>query len=104
MFRYCADAESRHMRKHLSVGIALDKMDWNSQIAQTREGFARHWTGDHITADHQQLDVCLRNLVEDGLKRGKIAVNIIDCSNMHNKSFERRQSYNGRTAAHSPPS
>jgi hypothetical protein len=75
------------VRQHLTVGIALDKMDWNSEVEQTSECLTRHWTCNHIAADYELVYICLSNIVEYGLKSWKVAVNIIDCSNTHNRPF-----------------
>src|SRR4029079_4618042 len=87
----CACINSIHFCKHLTVGIALDIVDRDRKVAQTSECFARHWTYDHITSDHELINVYLSDILQDCLKSGKVAVNVVECSNTHDRPFWRRQ-------------
>src|SRR3989442_9926737 len=76
-----------HLCKHLTVAIALDKLYWNIQVQQTRECFTWHRAQNHIAPDHYMVYLCLTNILEYSLKCGEVAINIIDCSDPHNRPF-----------------
>jgi hypothetical protein len=71
------------LSKHLTVAIALDKLDGDREIQQTRECFAWHRTGNNIASNHDLVYLRLANVLEHGLMRREAPMNIIECSETH---------------------
>ena len=82
-FWHCARVDASALCHHLTVGIALDKLDPKMKIQQASERFTRHGAGDHIAPDHDIVNFGRCNISEYGLKCWKVPVDIIDCGNTH---------------------
>src|SRR5258708_6901037 len=54
-------------------------------MQQIRECFTWHRTRKHIAPDHYIVYFCLANLLEHGLQGGEVTVNIVDCSDSHER-------------------
>src|SRR5437660_11702418 len=93
LFRDGACFRAFHPCKHLTVAVALDELHWNVEVQQTRDCFTWHRSGKHIAADHQMICFCLTNILEDSLKCGEVRMNIIDCSDPHNRQSHLSSSY-----------
>ena len=90
-----------HPFKHLTVAIALDKLDWNTELQQACKCLTWHRARKHIASDHYMFYPCLTNIMQDSLKCGEVAVNIIDCSDPHNRPCSlSREMISRRTCDH----
>ena len=85
LFRDGACFRASHPCKHLTVAIALDELDWNVEVQQTRDCFPWHRARKHIAPDYYMVYFCLTNILEYSLKCGEVRMNIIDCSDPHNR-------------------
>ena len=85
LFRDLAGLRPSHLRKHDTVAIASDELHWDVEVEQTRQRFTGHRARKHIAADDDVVDVCLTDILEYSLERGKVRMNIVDCSDPHRK-------------------
>jgi len=59
------------------VAVALDELHRKVQVQQTRVLSHR--------PDHHIVYSCLPNILEYGLERGEVAMNVIDCGDPHDR-------------------
>lgn len=83
LLRDFGDLHACPHRKHHTVAIALDELDWKLQVQQQRERLPRHRARKHVASDEDLVDIRLADLFEHGLQRGEVPVNIVDCSDLH---------------------
>jgi len=72
--------------KHLSIAIPLDELNRDVEVEQTRERFPRHRTQNNIASNDDMGYSFLANLMEDSLECGKIAMEVIEDGDTHNRS------------------
>jgi hypothetical protein len=72
-----------HLRKHLAVAVPVKELPRNIEAQQTRDCFDRHGTWKHIATDNYKIHFFFMYILEHRLKRGKVSMNIIDCSDSH---------------------
>src|SRR4051812_39829784 len=85
LLRDVARLRASHLRKHNTIAVALNELHWKVQVQQTRDRFIRHRAGKHIASDHYLIYFRLTNILEYSLKRGKVRMNIVNCSDPHNR-------------------
>ena len=88
-----ARLRASHLCKHHTIAVALDELHGNVEIPQTRDRFIWHRAGKHIAPDHYLIYFCLTNILEYSLECGEVRVNIVNCSDPHNRtsSIERNR-------------
>src|SRR5258708_27523241 len=85
LLRHLANILASHLRKHCAVAIATDKLNRDVEVQQELERFTRHWPRKYVAAHHHLIHSRQPNIPEHSLKRGEIAVDIINCRNAHNR-------------------
>ena len=63
--------------------IALDESRWNVDVEETRNSLARHWPGDDVTTNDDEVDRGAFNVPKHGVKRGQVAVDVVDRRDPH---------------------
>src|SRR6267378_8483501 len=87
LFWDLARLRARHLCTHHTIAVALNELRGNVEVAQTRECFTRHRAGEYIAPDYDVVYFCLANILEYSLESGEVCVNIVDCSDPHDRSF-----------------
>ncbi len=85
LFRNGDSFRACHLRNDLAVAVAFDKLYWNIEVQQTRECLTRHWAQNYIAPNDYMVYVRLANVSEYSLERGQVSMNIIECSNPHDR-------------------
>lgn len=80
-------SHTRPLCKHRSIAIAVDELDWNIEVQQTREALTRHRARNHVAPDDYLVYFCSANILKHSLECGEVAMNIIDCSDTHEGPF-----------------
>jgi hypothetical protein len=83
LFRHRSRGEARHFRKHSHLTITLDEVHGNVEVEKTREGFAKHWAGHHVTPHDDAIYPGLSNSAEYGLQGRQVPVNIVERGDSH---------------------
>src|SRR5580704_2870665 len=75
--------DAHHLRKHLPVAVAAEELHGNVQVQQIPDGFLRHRPRKHVPPDHNLVNCRLANILEHGLKCGKVRMKVINRSDPH---------------------
>jgi hypothetical protein len=76
---------ARHLFEYRDLAVSIDKLHGNAEVQQTRERFTRQWPRNHIASNYNEAHFSLTNLLKYNLQRRKIAVNIVDCCDPHDR-------------------
>src|ERR1700733_8529238 len=76
---------ARHLFEYRDLAVAVDKLHGNADVQQTRERFTRQRPRNHIAPNYNEAHFSLTNLLNYSLQRRKIAVNIVDCCDPHDR-------------------
>jgi hypothetical protein len=71
------------LREHLSLAVPLNELHRDLGGQQVLERLARHRPEDGITADDDQIDRGGVHVLQDGLERGKVTVNVVESRYPH---------------------
>ena len=74
-----------HLGQHRQLAIAVDEMHGEVEVEQLPERLAGHRARHHIASDHDLIDVGVTKFLEDRLQGGEVGVNIIECSDSHDR-------------------
>ena len=75
------------MREHFSVAVAGDVVRGHVDVRQTVQRFARHRTGQHVAADDDAIDAGAADVVERGVERRQVAVDVVEGRDAHDASL-----------------
>src|SRR5256885_705733 len=81
-----ARLRASHLCEHHSIAIALDELHRNIEVQQTGDCFIWHRPGKHIAPNHYLIYFCLTNVLQHSLKCWKIRMNVIDCTDRHDRA------------------
>jgi hypothetical protein len=84
--RHGAGFDSLHSCQHFAIAIAVDEPQRHIESQQALNRFHRHRPGHDVAADDDLVGARPADLVEDGLERGKIPVNVVQSCNPHGRS------------------
>lgn len=76
---------ARHLFEYGNLTVATDEMSWNTQVQQKAIVSRGIGPGSTSPPDHNLIDSSLADLLKRGFQCGKIPVNVIDCSNSHDR-------------------
>jgi hypothetical protein len=63
----------------------LDKSNGSLEPEQTRQGLNRHWSGNNVAPDYDQVDVVGVNVADYGFQCGQIGMDIVESSEPHDE-------------------
>ncbi len=84
----------------ISASTSTSPLPWmnctRNRGQQTLNCFPRHRTRNDVAPDHDLVHVRSTNILEHSLERGKVGMNIINCSNPHKIRRQRSEVRNPR--------
>src|ERR1044071_5235409 len=86
LFRNCCLAV-RHDRQHFTLTIAANELHWNFEVQQTLQCFTWHWARKDIASHYNQIYLHSTNVLKNSLKRGQVAMDVIDSRDSHGISL-----------------
>src|SRR5262245_13810048 len=71
------------LREHLTLAVPLDELDGDLACEEIFEGLARHRPEDRVAPDHDQVDGRTVDLLDGGLERGEITMDVVEGRDPH---------------------
>ena len=69
--------------EHGTIAISPDELHRDVEGEQAGKGLARHRPRKHIPADHNLIDPGLSNVLQNGLERRQVAMNVVESCDAH---------------------